>query len=53
MTQRPKFSIDYYLTIFLLMLLLESMFFPDPRLRSYRTVNSGILFKKIRLKVSS
>jgi cell division protease FtsH len=33
MTQRPKFSIGYYLTIFLLMLLLESMFFSGPAVK--------------------
>ena len=33
MTQRPKFSIGYYLTIFLLMLFLESMFFSGPAVK--------------------
>jgi len=33
MTQRPKFSIGYYLTIFLLIMFLESMFFSGPAVK--------------------
>ena len=33
MTQRPKFSIGYYLTMFLLILFLESMFFSGPAVK--------------------
>ena len=50
MTQRPKFSIGYYLTIFLLILFLESMFFSGPAVKELPYSKFRDLIQKDKLE---